>query len=140
MAGVAATVPELSAPRFPGIFSLLEDGANTTPNSRLERIATLPLGERPPLVMCFKDTEPHICVLWGAQFVTLSFSQPTPEDRKVLAFSRDIRLGLLPATVVVQPEWLTPADMAVSPAADMEALLARLAPRHPHLPQDTIRT
>ena len=53
---------------------------------------------------------------------------------------RDIGLGLLPDTVVVQPEWLTPEDVAVPPAADMEALLARLAPRHPHLPLDIPRT
>ena len=73
----------------------------------------------------------------GAQFVTLSFAQPTPEDRKVLDFTRDIRLGLLPATVVLQPEWLTPSAMALLPVADMEALLARLAPGQPRLSQDT---
>ena len=42
--------------------------------------------------------EPHIHVLWDTQFVTLSFSQPTPEDRKVLAFVRDIYLRLPPET------------------------------------------
>ena len=30
MAGVAATAPELSVPGFPGIFTLIEDKANTT--------------------------------------------------------------------------------------------------------------
>ena len=57
--------------------------------------------------------ERHICVLWGAQFVTSSFAQPTPEDRNILAFARDIRLGLLPETVVVNPEWLTPGEVNV---------------------------
>ena len=52
--------------------------------------------------------EPHIRVLWDTQFVTLSFSQPTPEDRKVLAFVRDIYLRLPPETVVAQPEWISP--------------------------------
>ena len=50
------------------------------------------------------NPEPHIRVLWSAQFGTPSFAQPKPEDGKVLAFARDIRLGLLPATVVVNPE------------------------------------
>ena len=53
---------------------------------------------------------------------------------------REIRLGILPATVMVQPEWLTQVDMAVSQAAEMEALLARLAPRHMCLHPNTPRT
>ena len=53
---------------------------------------------------------------------------------------RDIHLGLLPATVVVQLEWLTPADVAVPQAAEMEALLARLTPEHLHLYPDNPRT
>ena len=64
----------------------------------------LPLGERPPLMMCLEYPEPHICMLWGAQFTTPSFDQPTPEGRKVLAFTKDIHLGLLPDTVVANPE------------------------------------
>ena len=66
------------------------------PQSWMERLATLPLGDRPPLVVFLEAPEPHIRVLWGAQFVTPSFAQPTPEDGKVLAFARDTRLGLLP--------------------------------------------
>ena len=72
--------------------------------------------------------------------MTPSFTQPTPEDGKVLAFARDIRLDLLTYIVVVQPEWLIPADVEVLQAEEMEALLARLAPGHPRLPQDSPRT
>ena len=79
-------------------------------------------------MVCIEVPEPNIRVLWGAQFVTPSFAQPTLEDGKVLAFVRDIRLSLLLATVVVQPEWLTTEDMAVPQVAEMEALLARLTP------------
>ena len=78
-------------------------------------------------------------MLWGAQFATPSFVQPTPEDRKVPTFVRAIRLGLLQATVVVQIEWPTPEDVAVPQAADMEDLLVRLAPGHIGLPPDTSR-
>ena len=81
-----------------------------------------------------------MCVLWGAEFVTLPFAQPTLEDGKVLAFARDTPLGLLPAKVVVKPEWLTLADLAVPQVIDMEALLAHLAPGHTCLPPDTPRT
>ena len=35
---------------------------------------------------------------------------------------------------MVQPEWLTPSDVAVPQAAEMEYLLARLAPVHPRIP------
>ena len=137
MAGVAATEPDPRIPGLLGIFTLLEDGANTTPRSRLKRLATLPMGESPPLVVCLESPEPNICLIWGDQFVTPSFAQPTPEDGKVLAFARDIRLGLLTATLVVHPKWPTSADVAVPQAEEMEALLACLAPRHPCLPRIT---
>ena len=110
MVGVVATTLDPIVPGFLGIFTLLEDGAHTTPHSWLKRLATLPLGERPLLVVCLEAPEQHIRVLWGAHFVNLSFNQPTPEDRRVLAFARDISLRLLLATVVVKPEWLTPED------------------------------
>ena len=68
--------------------------------------------------------EPHISVLWGAQFLTQFFAQLTPKDGKVLSFARYIRLGILPSTVVVQSEWLIPEDVAEPQAAEMESLLA----------------
>ena len=95
MTGVAATAPNSSLPGYPVILFLLEDGTHTTPCLRLERLGSLPLGERPLLVVCLEAPEPHIRVIWGAQFVTPSFSQPTPEDGEVLAFAREICLGLL---------------------------------------------
>ena len=36
------------------LFTLIEDGANTTPQSRLERLSTFPLEERPPLMVCLE--------------------------------------------------------------------------------------
>ena len=72
--------------------------------------------------------------------MTLSFVEPNPEDRKVLTFARDIRLGLLRATVLIQPDWLTPADVEVPQEAEMKALLARLVPIYPHIPPNTPRT
>ena len=55
-------------------------------------------------MVCLEAPEPYILTLWGTGFATQSFVQPIPEDGKVLAFARDIHLGILPATVVVQPE------------------------------------
>ena len=43
--------PDPGVPWFLVIFTLLEDGANTTPRLRIKRIATLPLVERTPLVV-----------------------------------------------------------------------------------------
>ena len=77
MAGVSETAPNPSVPGFLGIFAILEDGALTTPCSQLEILATLPLGDKPPLVVCLEAPEPHIRVLWGAQLATPSFVQPT---------------------------------------------------------------
>ena len=139
IAGLASTTPDPSVPRFPGIFALLEDGANTTPCSRLEILANFPLGERPPLVVFLEAPELQIRVLWGAQFVTPSFAQPTPEDGKALTFSQYIRIGLLPETVVVKLEWLTLREFNVPQAADMGALMSHLSPGHPRLPPETPR-
>ena len=75
------------------------------------------LEERPPPIVYLEAPEPHIRVLWGAHFVTRSFVQPTPEDGKILVFVRDICLGLLTATVMVQPEWVTAEYVAVPQAA-----------------------
>ena len=82
-------------------------------------------------MVCLEAPEPQIHVLWGAQFVNPSFAQPTLEDRKVLAFTRDIRLDLLLATVVVNLEWLTPGEVTVPRSTEMEALMSHLDPGHP---------
>ena len=71
--------------------------------------------------------------------MTPSVAQPTPEDGKVLTFAGYIHLGLLPATLVVKPEWLTPGKFNVPQATEIESLMARLAPRHPCLPPETPR-
>ena len=44
MSGVAATATYPSVPGFPGIFNLIEDRENTTPQLRLKRLGTLLLG------------------------------------------------------------------------------------------------
>ena len=87
--------------------------------------------------MFLEAPDPHIRVLWGTKFVTPYLAQPTPEGGKVLAFARDIRLGFLPAKLVVKPEWITPGDVNLPRAADMLALMSHLAPGHPHLPPET---
>ena len=79
--------PDPGIPGFLEMFTLLKAGSSTTPQPRLERLATLPLGERPPLVVRLEATDPHILVLWCTQFATPYFAQPTLEDRKVLAFT-----------------------------------------------------
>ena len=50
--------PGLSA--SPTLFTLLEENQFTTPILRLEIIATLPLTERPLLLICLESPEPHI--------------------------------------------------------------------------------
>ena len=88
---------------FPAIFTLLGDTQGTTPRSFLYRIATLPLRERPLLITCVDTPAPHIRVLWGVQYVTPSFAKSTQEDGKVLAFTRDFCLGILPTGSSPQP-------------------------------------
>ena len=65
-------------------------------------------------MVCLEAPDPHTRVIWSGQFVTPSLAKPTSEDGKILSFARDIRLGLLQATVVVHPECLTPVEVAVT--------------------------
>ena len=50
---------------------------------------------------------------------------------------KNILISLLPATVLVQLDWITPEEVTVPQAVEMEAFLARLAPGHLRLPPDT---
>ena len=132
----AVKTPNQSIIGFPGAFTLFKAGANVTLQERLKRLTTFPLGERPPILVCLEAPELHIRVLWGTQLVTPSFTKPTPEDSKVLAFTQDIRLGQLPARVVVLLEWLTSSKVSVQRTSDTEAELAHLSPGHPMLAAD----
>ena len=87
-------------------------------------------------MVCLEVPELHIRMLWGTQVLTPSFAQPTGRS---LSLRKDFRLGLLPATVVVHPEWLAPEEVAVPQVTEMEALIARLALGHPWLPADTLQ-
>ena len=71
--------------------------------------------------------------------MTPSFAQPTQENGNIFAFARDICVGFLSETVVVNPDWLTPVEVNVHQAADMEDLLARLTPGHTRLTIGNIR-
>ena len=60
----------------------------------------------------------HMCAL-GRSVPDPVLCATLPRTGSSLPLRRDICLGLLPATVVVQPEWLTPEDVAVPQAAEM---------------------
>ena len=60
MAGVAVIAPDIIIARFHGVFTLLEVGANMIHQAQIEILVSLPLGERPPLVVCLDSPEPHI--------------------------------------------------------------------------------
>ena len=80
--------PSLAA--LPALLSLLESRQGTSSCSRLERQVTIPLSEHPPIMVFVEISKPHIRVLWVAEYVVPSFTRSYPEDRKVLAFSRDV--------------------------------------------------
>ena len=52
MDGVAAKAPDPALAGFLAIFKILEAGLKTASKSRLKRIVTLTLGERPLVVVC----------------------------------------------------------------------------------------
>ena len=72
---------------FPELLYLLEDRKGEYPRSLLDRLATLPLTERPLLLICLSTLEPHIQILWGMHYIIPYFTRATPEYGAVLAFT-----------------------------------------------------
>ena len=66
----------------------------------------MPLVKVPPLLVCADIPEPHIQVLLWQKYVTTSFMQPNPYDKKEIAFFRDVRFGKLLTTVDIPTNFL----------------------------------
>ena len=137
MDGVTETDSDPTLSVFPSIFTLLEAHQGTSPQTRLERIVMLHLGERLPVPVCIETPETHIRVLWGTHFFTSSFTRPTPEDGKFLAFAWDIQMGNLPYTVKMVPAWMDLNYREVLQEANMETVLSCLPPATHRLPEYT---
>ena len=102
----AASPRDTTLAAFLAIFTLLDPRAGTPPRYRIQRLATLPLEERPLLVVCVDTLNLHIRVLWGAKYVIPSFIQITPKYSKFLVFPWDVSQGQVPNTLEVNPNWL----------------------------------
>ena len=76
--------PDLSA--FLEIFILLKYRERTYLHSRLKRITTLPLAQRPLLIPFLYIPDPQVRLLWGIYYVVTSYKKITPEYSKFLAF------------------------------------------------------
>ena len=72
--------------------------------------------------------EPHIRVLWGVQYVTPSFARATPEDGKVLAFTQDVHLGMLPVIVRVNHDWMTVRNVPAPTITELNTTFATTGP------------
>ena len=116
---------------------MLEHRSGTYPHSRLKRLATLTLAERPHLVVCIEIPDPHIRVLWGVECVIPSFTRPTPEDGKTLAFAMGILQGQLPTTIEVNPEWFQVDNEDIPTLEDLTQAIAQTAPGKPRIPEQT---
>ena len=86
-----------------------------------------------------RPQEPNTIVLWGTHYVTPSFARTTPENSKVLTFTRAVRLGQILATVKMDPAFLEMEKMDMTLAEDMEAALTLISPGTHCLPNDTFK-
>ena len=73
-------------------------------------------------------------MIWGTQYVNPYFARTTPEDGKVLAFARDVRLVNLPATVETDPAWLDLEERDVPREAYMVDVLTIIWPGMTRIP------
>ena len=67
--------------------------------TRLERLTTFPLMERPLIFICLEKPEPHTRVLWGMHCVIPSFT------RAILEKWRSSHLLETPALVIYTRPW-----------------------------------
>ena len=82
----------------------------------------------------------HIRVLWGVEYVMPSFMQPTPEDGKVLALTRDVSQGQPPNTVNFNPNWLKVDAEDVLSLEEITQDLTRTAPGTPSIHKQKINS
>ena len=61
---------------FPTIFTVFTYRLVTT-RARLEHLSTRTLAYWPPMMVCIKELDPHIWVLWGLQLVTPFYASAT---------------------------------------------------------------
>ena len=73
---------------FSAPSTLIEDKKGTYPRLRLKRIATLPLSERPLLLICLDIPKTHIHLLLGAQYITPYLARGAQEDGTILDFTK----------------------------------------------------
>ena len=67
-----------------------------------------------------------------------SFTQPTPEDGKVLAFSRDVRQAHIPTTAEVNPEWFQVDAEDIPSLEELTQALDRTSLVTPRIPDQTV--
>ena len=92
------------------LFKLIKPNQVTTSRARLKQIASLLLDKRLTIITCIEEPETYLYVLCGIQYVTPSFTQTTPEDSKLLAFTIYTRLGKLSTTIDIFPIWTNMED------------------------------
>ena len=125
---VESSIDDTALRSFPALFTLLEDKKGTIPKSQIERIMTMPLTERPLLLICLMSLEPRIRVLWGVQYFTPYFERDNPEDGEMLAFAQDIHIRMLPTTMRVNPYWLTVREVPAPTIAEINTALTTTGP------------
>ena len=71
------------------------------------------------------------------QYVTPSFARATPQDREVIAFAQYTCLGIIHATVRVNPNWLTVHDVLAPTTEELNNALATTGIGATRLPDGT---
>ena len=68
-------------------------------------LASLPLQERPALLVIVKERTRHIRFIWGIKKLPFSYANKTALGGHIVNFSRDIVAGNTPLTISINYEW-----------------------------------
>ena len=98
---------------YPAIFDLLRDDGTTQPAERVNILESLPLQERPAILIIVEGPTRHLRVSWGIGKPTFYYANKTTIDNHIVAFSRDIVAGDTPPSIAINPNWWDLEDLPI---------------------------
>ena len=90
---------------YTAIFDLIKDNGTAQTAERMNILTSLPLQERPALLIIVKGPTRHLQVLWGIEKLPVSYTNKTAIGGHIVAFSHDIVAGDTPPTISINTNW-----------------------------------
>ena len=88
---------------YPVIFDLVKDKGNPSTALRMATLISIPLQERPDLLIIMDVPPLHLQFLWVINKLFFSYANKTVLDEHIVAFLYDAVAGPTPLTITINP-------------------------------------